>query len=156
MLLVVNKMQNLFLKTFLVAALSISSALLAVAQDNPAVREAVPAIYPLIALSARATGTVVVEVQIDSSGSVTSTRAISGAGVLKPVSEQSARRWKFASSETAMRKCRLTFRFIIVLDNASSVERLPIFKPPYEVEIRDSPPELEQRRDSDPPMKRKP
>ena len=63
------------------------------AQDNPAVREAVPAIYPAIALSARATGTVIVEVQISSDGSVTSAHAISGAGVLKAISEFTARRW---------------------------------------------------------------
>jgi len=132
-------------------ALSVVSA-----QDNVSVREAVPPIYPAIALSARATGAVIVEVQIDSAGSVTTARAISGAGALRPISEFTARRWLFASSETAVaRSVRLTFRFTIVADGTNSKDRVPIFRPPYEVETRDEVPHIVQTPNSDPGPKRK-
>jgi hypothetical protein len=141
---------------FLLGALVVLSPTVAYAQDSPAVREAVPAIYPAIALSAHATGTVIVEVQISSNGSVTSAHAISGAGVLRPISEFTARRWLFASTDTGnARMARLTFRFTIVPDGTDSKDRVPIFRPPYEVETRTDVPQIVQTPNSDPAPKRK-
>jgi Gram-negative bacterial TonB protein C-terminal len=141
---------------FFVALVGLSVVSVALAQDNVSVREAVPPIYPAIALSARATGAVIIEVQIDSAGSVTAARAISGAAVLRPISEFTARRWLFAPSDTAAtRSVRLTFRFTIVADGTNSKDRVPIFRPPYEVEARDEVPHIVQTPNIDPGPKRK-
>lgn len=55
----------------------------------------VDALYPPTALTARATGTVVVEVTIDESGSVASARALSGPVLLREAAVYAARGWTF-------------------------------------------------------------
>jgi hypothetical protein len=143
------------LRTIFIIGLPVLYAVVASAQDGPAVREAVPAIYPAIALSAPATGSVIVEVQISSDGSVTSAHAISGAGVLKAISEFTARRWLFAPTDAPnSRVARLTFRFTIVPDGTDSKDRVPIFRPPYEVETRSEVPHIVQTPSVDPAPKR--
>ena len=141
---------------FLVGMVAFLCFSIASAQDNPPVREALPPIYPAIALSVRATGTVIVEVQISPDGLVTSAHAVSGTGTLKPISEFTARRWLFAPSDlSTIRTARLTFRFTIVPDGTDSKDRVPIFKPPYEVETRSEVPHIVQTPSSDPAPKRK-
>jgi hypothetical protein len=71
------------------------------------------------------------------------------------VSEQSARRWLFSPANIENRIIRLKFQFKIIPDVRGSSDLLPIFKPPYEVEIRGTPPELKQLRNLDPPMSRR-
>ena len=151
-------MRNYFLRIFLLVFAALAAATIAGAQDEsqPKVLQAVPAIYPLVALSeGHAQGAVVVEVSIDSNGTVTAAQAIAGANLLRPISELSARRWLFAPANVPARRCRLTFHFTILPSGASSIERVPIFKPPYEIEIRDAPPRLELLRNSDSPRKHK-
>ena len=55
----------------------------------------VEAVYPPSALAARVFGTVLVEVAVDESGSVTSARAISGHPLLKEAAVDAARGWTF-------------------------------------------------------------
>jgi TonB family protein len=51
--------------------------------------------YPAIARSAHASGTVMIEVEVDESGNVTSARAVSGHPLLQNAAVQAARQWKF-------------------------------------------------------------
>jgi Gram-negative bacterial TonB protein C-terminal len=148
------KMRHTLFRILFLAFIGLASTSIGSGQE-PNVVQAVAPIYPLIALSARAMGAVIVEVQIDSKGAATSVRVIEGAATLRPISEFTARRWLFAPSGTAVRRVQLTFRFTIVPDQTTSAERSPIFRPPYEIEIRDVVPHFKQRVDSDPPMKRK-
>src|SRR5215213_4565653 len=69
--------------------------------EQPIVVKAFVPVYPVIALHAEATGTVIVEVKIDIHGEVTSARAISGHKLLHLVSEMTAKRWVFAEDSSA-------------------------------------------------------
>lgn len=51
--------------------------------------------YPAAATSARIEGVVIVEVEVDESGRVTSARAVSGNGVLRPAAVEAAKTWLF-------------------------------------------------------------
>jgi TonB family protein len=55
----------------------------------------VEAVYPPLAISARVSGAVVVEVTIDESGNVTSARALAGHALLKDAAVDAARGWTF-------------------------------------------------------------
>jgi TonB family protein len=52
-------------------------------------------VYPPLALSARVSGTVLVEVTIDESGNVTSARSLAGHALLKDAAAEAARMWTF-------------------------------------------------------------
>lgn len=51
--------------------------------------------YPAAATSARIEGVVIIEVEVDESGRVTSARAVSGNGVLRPAAIEAAKNWLF-------------------------------------------------------------
>lgn len=53
--------------------------------------------YPAIAHAAHASGSVIVEVEVDSAGNVNSARATSGHPLLRGVAVSAAREWKFAA-----------------------------------------------------------
>jgi protein TonB len=57
--------------------------------------------YPAAARSARVEGPVVVEVQIDGAGRVTSARALSGPAMLRDAAASAARQWSFAPQDAA-------------------------------------------------------
>jgi TonB family protein len=102
----------------------------------PAVTVAVAPNYFLTALHSHASGEVVVEVRINSEGSVTSTEAVSGTPVLAAGSRQVARRWKFAPArDKSIRTARLTFIYRLVPRDTPVNELVAVFKPPYRVEI---------------------
>jgi TonB family protein len=71
--------------------------------------------YPPLAKAARIEKTVRVEVQIDFTGSVSSTKVIEGHPLLNPVCEASAKKWKFNASPEAsgLRLVILSFTFQI-------------------------------------------
>ena len=124
----------------------------------PAVVEAVAPAYPRIAATAGAAGTVTIEVQIRADGTVSSTRVIKGVGVLAAAARISARRWIFSgTSDGGARVVPLTFVFRIMPPNTRKDELLPIFMPPYRVELRAILPEVidSVNRDSAIPKSRK-
>jgi hypothetical protein len=103
------------------------------------VLEAVAPVYPQEAVSPKAImGDVRVDVQVDSRGAVASAHAVSGHPALYKVTESAARRWVFSSAgaDAGMRAARLLFRFRFVDYRTSADELGPIFKPPFEVEVR--------------------
>jgi TonB family protein len=105
--------------------------------DEPAVVAAVAPTYPVIAAAAKASGDVNVDVTIDSSGNVSSARAVNAHALLKNICEATARRWKFAPTKEpkSNRTARLIFTFREVADRVPEHERTPVFLPPYRVEV---------------------
>ena len=109
--------------------------------NQPSVVKAVAATYPLVAIGARVSGSVIVEVRINAKGEVTSADAIEGHKLLRKNAEGAARRWVFvpANEKNAARAVRLTFEFILMPRDSSYADLLPVFMPPYRVEVRDTP-----------------
>jgi hypothetical protein len=104
---------------------------------QPTVILAVAPNYFPTALHSHATGEVTITARISADGSVLSTEGVSGNPVLVAGSRQIARRWKFAAAvnKDAIRTACLTFVYRLVPRDAPADELLPIFKPPYRVEI---------------------
>ena len=77
--------------------------------------EAFP-IYPPIARAARASGVVVVEVQVGADGAVTAASVVSGHPILRQAAANAARLWKFApgGKDAETRAARLIFAFRLV------------------------------------------
>ncbi len=97
-------MTKFFQQTILAVALVFTFASLTNAQtqiapadgEQPKVVKAVaPEKYPPAARATKAGGDILVEVKINSSGDVIAAKAISGNPLLKALSVQTARRWKF-------------------------------------------------------------
>jgi TonB family protein len=92
----------------------------------------VEAVYPPLALTARISGTVFVEVTIDESGQVTSAQAFSGHPLLKEAAVVAARGWTFKPTLIQGKPVKVvgTLRFIfnlpgyILRDPARVIERL--------------------------------
>jgi TonB family protein len=97
---------------------------------------AVAPVYPAIAQAAKASGDIVVTVEINKSGGVTSARANSGHTLLHKVSVEAARRWKFSTSSEEHRQAQLTFTYRIVPEKTAGLDRTPVFYPPYRIEVR--------------------
>jgi TonB family protein len=106
------------------------------ASEPPVVVSAVAPVYPAIAQSANASGDVSVTVDINKSGNVTLARANSGHTLLRKVSVEAARRWKFSTSNEEQRHAELTYTFRMVPDKTAGIDRTPVFYPPYRVEVR--------------------
>ncbi|HKO60053.1 MAG TPA: energy transducer TonB [Pyrinomonadaceae bacterium] len=105
--------------------------------DQPEVILAVAPNYFPLALSTHTSGEVIVEVKINSEGVVTAVRAISGKAILIADSKYVARRWKFISTtdKRSTRTTRLTFVYRLVPKGTPIDQLLPLFKPPYRVEV---------------------
>lgn len=143
---------NLLALLFFSVMLSINAS----AQSDaagPGVIKAFPAIYPNVAAAARASGSVVIEVKVDSSGKVISAHIVEGIPLLGVAAEKSARRWIFAPETKHMeRAVRLTFTFKLMPEDAPAEELLPIFMPPYHVEVRRALPKVVDSPNIDPPL----
>jgi TonB family protein len=101
---------------------------------QPAVVSAAAPQFPPIAKAANAYGDVIVEVEVDASGSVSATRAIEGHPLLRRPSAEAASRWRFAADAKAgLRKARLTFSFRKAETREDEI--LPVFEPPYKVVV---------------------
>lgn len=109
--------------------------------EGPPVVRAVAAAYPAVAMGARISGSVIVEVKINAKGEVTSADAVGGHKLLRKDAERAARRWTFAPTHERdkTRMVRLTFEFIVMPEDAPYADLLPVFMPPYRVEVRDAP-----------------
>ena len=104
----------------------------------PLVVQAVAPVFPPLAVAAAQDGTVLVDLHIDAKGAVETLQIVEGPKLLHRVVEIAARRWMFSTAETKMatRLVRISFIFKLVPQKTSSEEILPIFRPPYQVEVR--------------------
>jgi|ERR671926_601752 TonB family protein len=102
--------------------------------EKPVVVSAAAPWFPSVAKAAKAFGDVVVEVEVNASGAVSSARAVEGHPLLRKVSEDAASRWKFAGDEKAgARRARLTFSFRQA--ESRDDEAPPSFEPPYRIVV---------------------
>ena len=103
------------------------------------VLEAAAPSYPALAAAANVSGKVTVEVHVTEGGTVDRVGALDGHVLLRAEAEAAARRWRFQSVGDAT--LRLQFVFTLLPSKTQRQELLTIFRPPYEVEIRQSMPE---------------
>lgn len=124
----------IFLLALLFSGLALSQG---ASSEPPAVLAAVAPLYPVIAQVAKASGDVLVDVEIDKAGKVTSVHVLNAHELLRAVSDQAARRWEFApGTASEKRRVQLTFSFRIVSEKAAGLDRSPVFYPPYRVEVK--------------------
>jgi outer membrane biosynthesis protein TonB len=109
------------------------------------VLEAVAPVYPPFAIAASQEGVVSANVTIGKKGNVTATMISGGSEILKKVADIAARKWVFASGHSTRRSrtVRLTFVFAIMSSDVPSDVLLPIFRPPYQIEIRAKRPSID-------------
>jgi len=121
--------------------------------QEPTVIKAIPAVYPRIATLAKESGTVVIEVQIKADGTVADANVVDGHRLFRVAAQRSARNWVFNSitDPTLSRAARLTFSFKLIPRTVNPEELLPVFLPPYGVEIRGTTSGDKFQRNVDPP-----
>ena len=110
--------------------------------ETPVVIRAVaPSTYPVIAIAARATGLVIVEVKINPAGQVVSTKVTQGHSLLASTASSAAKRWQFAESRSSgERSAQLSFEFKIP---AQKDDAQIAFNPPYGITYAPMPPPME-------------
>jgi TonB family protein len=102
------------------------------ATRQPEVIETPGVSYPPLAAAARVAGTVMVEVEIDSVGAVTSMRSIKGHPLLRDAASAAAKKYRFKPDERAgIRTARLAFIF-----RDESVENpIHVILSPYQIAV---------------------
>jgi TonB family protein len=80
-----------------VLALVVTSAMLARAADDRAVKARVAPIYPEIARRMKVSGTVNIQATVDADGKVNDAKTVGGNRLLAPAAEDAVRKWSFAS-----------------------------------------------------------
>lgn len=130
----------------------------AVSRSEILVVRAVPALYPSLAAAAGESGTVIVEVKIKPDGTVAEATTVDGHTLFNAVAEKAAYKWGFnsVSEQISLRNARIRFIFRLFPRLASEETLLPVFMPPYSIEVRGKTPDYSYSKDVDPPMNVKP
>ena len=110
------------------------------AEPTATVLTAVAPIYTPIAVLAKVSGDVSVEVTIGSDGKVNATNVLNGNKLLIHTSLEAAKRWRFQTGG-AGRKAVLKFSFRILPKGTPEEELSTVFMPPFSIEIRRTIPE---------------
>jgi len=115
-----------------------SGALCQQSDSNPSVVEAAIPVYPAVAVLTGAQGRVVVEAVVRDDGTVKSVEICSGPPIFTRLLKSVVSHWKFSptSEKGKGRSVQLSFIFKFVSDETKSEDMLPIYRPPYEVEVR--------------------
>jgi TonB family protein len=93
--------------------------------------------YAALASAARIQGSVMLDLTVNAAGTVTSVNAISGHPLLRNLSAEAARDWRFRPIEDeVLRVARLLFTFRILDRERDERVRSPVFHSAYRVEIR--------------------
>ena len=116
---------------------------------------AVPAVYPILAAVARASGNVIVDAKIKPDGTVLEASTVEGHEVFRAAAERSARQWVFNSVEDPhlTRTARITYSFKLLTGTSNPEDLVPIFIPPFSLEIRGAIPNYVYDKNVDPPSK---
>jgi TonB family protein len=114
------------------------------ARQQPYVLSTAAPVYPPLARAAMISGKVLVELEINSLGAVTSISSITGHPLLRTVSEKAARQYRFEpTAATGARTARLSFIFTLV-NVLSEKVRSPLILSPYQIEVRGGIPTVER------------
>ncbi len=107
------------------------------ADSNPPVVEAVIPVFPATAIATAQEGQVLLLVMVRNDGKVKSVEFKSGPSIFRPVAKLVASRWKFAPTKSSTTcSVQLSFIFKLMPDETKSEDMLPVYRPPYEVEVR--------------------
>jgi TonB family protein len=89
--------------------------------------------YPPIAVAKKISGTVLVDVEVNTEGNVSNAEVIYGPELLREISKIAARSWRFKAPDSGVFTARLTFIF----HDESFVphKQKPDFTSPFQVEI---------------------
>ncbi len=105
-----------------------------------AIKSVVAPAYPAAAKAINASGSVTVEIKINTFGEVEQTKALTGHPLLRGAAEESSKRWRFFPANTT--KClKITFIFHITSRDETEDKLTTIFTYPYQVEVRSRPAE---------------
>lgn len=109
-------------------------------QNSPVVVSAVAPLYTAVARAVQLQGDFHVDVEIDRSGKVVSSKAVEGTHkLMRKVVEEAADRWQFAPDESAEKKRRVQLTFTLrYVPKASDFDSTTVFYPPYKIEVRDN------------------
>lgn len=140
--------------TLLITNITTSFGQQNIPNKNLEVVQAVAPKYPDLATIGRVSGTVNIEVLINENGDVISLKTIDGPALLRKSSELSAKQWKFKSTDSKVVSAKLTFIFTLMTEQTSLENMLPIFFPPFLVEVKDIPPQTIDSPNIDPPLKK--
>jgi TonB family protein len=122
----------------LAAAVSVSRpSIKAQSSDLPAIVSSISPTIPPIAIAARMSGRIVVELTLDAEGKVTSANAVEGIPLLRKSAEQAVLQWRFAPSKENSR----TFSLTLVYPQVSYGESAFISVLPYRMNLKVSLPE---------------
>ena len=110
------------------------------AQQPPVVEEAAAPIYPELAVTARVSGTVNIEVRVSPLGEVTSVAVTQGDPLLRQASLDAAKRWKFRPHSGGP-AVKLTFVYRFLQKETAGARSEAVFRPPFTVEVRKIAPE---------------
>jgi TonB family protein len=99
---------------------------------------AVAPIFPAVAKATNTSGKVIVEVNVNKDGNVTSAKTVEGHSLLCRTAEVVARMWKFEVAENES-KIQLTFVFSILQKSSTTEQLLSVFTIPYQVEVKTRP-----------------
>jgi len=132
--------ERLFLLTVIIFVLTVSPsrAQPELAEGAIEVREAVAPIFPVIAIATAREGRIPVDVTVNKKGDVEAVAFSEGHSIFRPALRVVVARWRFspATGESKQRCVRLYFVFTLVPSDAKSEEMLPVFRPPYEIEVK--------------------
>jgi len=105
-------------------------------RDDVAVEKAVAPSYPELLAAAGVEGTISVRVVLSPSGDVISAEGDGRNTALRESAERSARLWHFsACTSGASRSANLVFVFKRLPPNAPKEDRLPVFYPPFRIQV---------------------
>lgn len=102
---------------------------------GPEIREAWAAVYPRLALIERIAGDVVIRVNVGKDGLPAKVTATSGNKFLYEETLAAVKKWTF-QADGREHKIDVTMSFRLVPVTTPPSELAPIFKPPYQFEIR--------------------
>ena len=94
--------------------------------------------YPALARAAKISGSVIVDVEVDASGAVNSVRAVQGHPMLRDVSKDAAKHFRFVPDvKERLRTARVAFTFRqLDVDERTTRVLSPLILSPYQIEIR--------------------
>lgn len=120
-------------------------------EPRPTVASAVAPAYPVLAVVSNTSGTVEVQVKVNTTGEIIFARSVNGHPLLRQKAEDTAKRWRFVAVDagTGVRLASLTFVFRIMPKETAEDDLTSTFMPPYQVEVRHKP--FEPVVHSDPP-----
>ncbi len=119
-------------------AVSVSFEMSVSAQESIRVKEAVAPVFPVMAIAALKEGRTKVEVVISEDGTVKSIGSIESPEILRRTVDAVAKQWRFNPVRSGLgdRRAFLVFVFTLVPADTVSDKLLPIYRPPYEVEVK--------------------